>query len=386
MKRLAADIGVGLRTAPVRAGLTFCSLSLGWFAVTILLAAFAGLQRQAQELTRAFGANALMWVGTSPPEAATGWNRHHVSLLRANLESTAWVAGIKWLPARADYDFPIGVGDAALAPARGWQWLAGRAWDIHDEQVGARHAVASIQLCREKNWSVGQLLTLGGEVVRLTGIFAPTGVALEALPEQRALFILHTADYWEGGNEDARTRVDAILLHGHGAEPPARLQRRVAALAAQWGADGAPGEWISAATLLQGIRTWQRAIAWMAGTGGAFSLLLGAAMLAGMLLSGVRERVPEIGLRRALGARRRDIAVLFVAEALVLTGAAALCGGLLAEGIGRWGAAHSPLPFYFGVSARLLPLALAVILAILCSIGPAAIAARLPPAEALRNE
>jgi ABC-type antimicrobial peptide transport system permease subunit len=40
-----------------------------------------------------------------------------------------------------------------------------------------------------------------------------------------------------------------------------------------------------------------------------------------MLLTGVRERVAEIGLRRALGARRSEIAGLFVAEALALTGA-----------------------------------------------------------------
>jgi ABC-type antimicrobial peptide transport system permease subunit len=45
-----------------------------------------------------------------------------------------------------------------------------------------------------------------------------------------------------------------------------------------------------------------------------------------------------------------------------------------------------PLPVYFGWETRLLPLVLAVVLALLCSIGPAIFAARLPPAEALRNE
>ena len=386
MRRLATDIWLGMQAGRARVGLTFFSLMLGLFAITILLAAFAGLQRQARDLTDAFGANALMRVRTPAAEGAAEWHRHQVDLLRENLTGEAWVAGIKWLVAGAEFDFPVGVSDAELARARGWRWVAGRAWDAHDEQSGARHVVASAELCREKHWGVGQLLTLGGEVFRLTGIFEPTGVALEMLPEQRALFILHSADYLEAGDEEARGRVDAVLLRGRGGEAPGRLQRRAEALMAQPGGGGGEGGWISAASLLRGIRHWQRVIAWTAGTGGAFSLLLGAAMLAGMLLSGVRERVPEIGLRRALGARRRDIAALFVAEALVLTVAAALCGMALAEGMLRGVGAYFPLPFYFGAFARLLPLALAVVLGLFCSIGPAGIAARMPPAEALRNE
>jgi putative ABC transport system permease protein len=94
-------------------------------------------------------------------------------------------------------------------------------------------------------------------------------------------------------------------------------------------------EWVTPESLLQGIRRWQRMVTWTAGSGSALGLLLGAVTLAGMLLTGVRERIPEIGLRRALGARRREIAGLFVVESLVLTIAAALAGIGAAEEIGR---------------------------------------------------
>ena len=253
MRRLATDIWLGMQAGRARVGLTFFSLMLGLFAITILLAAFAGLQRQARDLTDAFGANALMRVRTPAAEGAAEWHRHQVDLLRENLTGEAWVAGIKWLVAGAEFDFPVGVSDAELARVRGWRWVAGRAWDAHDEQSGARHVVASAELCREKHWGVGQLLTLGGEVFRLTGIFEPTGVALEMLPEQRALFILHSADYLEAGDEEARGRVDAVLLRGRGGEAPGRLQRRAEALMAQPGGGGGEGEWISAASLLRGI-------------------------------------------------------------------------------------------------------------------------------------
>jgi hypothetical protein len=73
--------------------------------------------------------------------------------------------------------------------------------------------------------------------------------------------------------------------------------------AARGGVAGSPGAsegdavWITPETLLQGIRRWQKTIAWTAGSGSLLGLLLGAVTLAGLLLTGVRERIPEIGLR-----------------------------------------------------------------------------------------
>ena len=87
-----------------------------------------------------------------------------------------------------------------------------------------------------------------------------------------------------------------------------------------------------------------------------------------------------------LGARRREIALLFVAESLALAGTAAIAGLLAAEGALRALGGRFPLPFHFGAETRILPLALALGIALLCSAGPAWMAARLPPAEALRNE
>ena len=70
----------------------------------------------------------------------------------------------------------------------------------------------------------------------------------------------------------------------------------------------------------------------------------------------------------------------------MLTGAASVAGMLAAEGALRGLGGRFPLPFHFGAETRILPLALACGIALFCSIGPAWLAARLPPAEALRNE
>lgn len=373
-----------MRTGPARAGLAFFSLALGLFAVTILLSTLHALHLQAQGLVQSFGAGAFVLVPAA--DGSTGaWNRRHVEFFRENLGAAAWVSGVKSLPSSTGADHPVLAIDEALASARGWRMREGRALDGLDVRQGARHAMASVDLCRRNRWRVGEILMLGREPFRLVGCFE-AGESAIPLVSEHAVFIPHSADVLETGGESDLRRVDALVFRAKPGTAPEALRSRVAALLRQPGAGGGVVEWITPESLLQGIRRWQRAIGWTAGAGGALSLLLGAATLAGMLLTGVRERVPEIGLRRALGARRREVAALFVAEAFALTGAAALAGMGAAEFTLRGLGGRFPLPFHFGLGTRLWPLVLAFGLAWLCSIGPAWMAARLPPAEALRND
>jgi putative ABC transport system permease protein len=105
-----------------------------------------------------------------------------------------------------------------------------------------------------------------------------------------------------------------------------------------------------------------------------------------LLLSGVRERIPEIGLRRAIGASASDVAALFVTEALILTLAAAAVGITAAALLLRLAESTLPLPWCFTPAVASLPALLSLLLAAAASALPTAIAARLPPAEALRND
>ena len=384
MRKLASDLWTGLQTGPARAGLAFFSLVLGLFAVTILLSTLDALRIQARELVRNFGAGAFALARSSSSTNAA-WNRRHVDFFRENLGPAASVSGVKELPPAEGLDFAVRASDEELARARGWRFTKGRALDAMDMRQGARHAVASAELFRRNRWHVGDLVLLGHEPFRLVGCFEAGGEEVPGFPKA-AVYVPYTVDALETGNSEARTRVDLLLFRAAEGVSPEALRRRVAALLGQPGAGGEGAEWMTPESLLQGIRRWQRAIGWTAGVGGALGLLLGAATLAGMLLTGVRERIPEIGLRRALGARRREIAALFVAEALALTGAAAVAGMAAAEAALRGLGGRFPLPFHFGAGARLLPLALACGIALVCSLGPAWMAARLPPAEALRNE
>ncbi|NLB66613.1 MAG: ABC transporter permease [Lentisphaerae bacterium] len=384
MRTLAADIRLGLRSAPARAGLTFLSLWVGLFSVVVLLAVLDALRLEARNLAADFGAASFAIARAGGAEASP-WSRGSVEFFRANLGASARVGGVRHVPGTAGDGFAVLAVDAELASARGWRAAEGRVFDELDMRSGARHALAFEALCRRQGWRAGDWIAVGRESFRLVGCLAGADAGLAGLTAS-AVFIPYTLDALDDGPQPARDEVDTIWFRTTGGGDPAALQRRVAALLRQPGFDARQVEWITLDTLLEGIRRWQRIIAWTAGATSLLGLVLGAVMLASMLLTGVRERVPEIGLRRALGARRRDIALLFVVEGLLLalvSGAAALAAAELAlRGLGG----AFPLPWHLGWPARLLPLVVAGGIALVCSVVPATRAAQLPPADALRNE
>jgi putative ABC transport system permease protein len=117
-----------------------------------------------------------------------------------------------------------------------------------------------------------------------------------------------------------------------------------------------------------------------------FSLLVGGIGVMNIMLVAVAERTREIGLRKALGARRSRILSQFVIEAVVLAFCGGVIGVLLGYGIAGVGR------FAMDVPATVPPWAVAVALGVSGGIGllfgiyPAARASRLDPAVALRNE
>ena len=119
---------------------------------------------------------------------------------------------------------------------------------------------------------------------------------------------------------------------------------------------------------------------------GAIALVVGGVGIANITIATVMERRPEIGLRLAIGARRQDILLQFIAEAVLLS----LLGGTAAiatvHGLTTIVAARFNLSYQFDVQVAGLSLGSAILVGVGAGFVPALQASQLDPVKALRSQ
>jgi putative ABC transport system permease protein len=137
--------------------------------------------------------------------------------------------------------------------------------------------------------------------------------------------------------------------------------------------------------LAQRYRT-QQTFSIVVGSIAAIALLIGGIGIMNIMLTSVVERTHEIGIRRTVGATRRDVTQQFLTESLMMT----LVGGLLGVVIGVASAvgitAYAGWTTYVSPPAVLLGIAVSLSVGLVFGIYPAVKAARLEPVDALRYE
>jgi putative ABC transport system permease protein len=117
----------------------------------------------------------------------------------------------------------------------------------------------------------------------------------------------------------------------------------------------------------------------------AISLAVGGIGIMNIMLATVTERTREIGIRRALGAKRRDIAIQFLAETLLLSGSGGLIGIGLGVGLAYVVSAFFGLPTIIRTWSPLMAFGVSVLVGLVSGSYPARRAALLDPIEALRH-
>jgi ABC-type antimicrobial peptide transport system permease subunit len=391
----ARDLDLGFRSRPARTALVFFPIVLGNFALALLIAVADGLAARADRLLREFGATTIVLIPARQAEEPALLPRRAANVLAANLPG-AIVTGIRRheVVSSAGDRVLLFATDAGLAAARGWPLRAGRFLDEPDERAGERHVVLCESLARVWKARPGSIVTLGDVVFRVVGVVAsesnaPAEEAADApgiALGERAVFVPWTAaGFVVSSAVEPGDDLDAIFIRLPSDRRFEASRQRLERLLSDPSLTGGPVARITPENVLRGVRRIRRAMDLGLGGVTALAFALGGAALAGLLAGNVRERVTEIGLRRAIGATRGDVAALFVTEGLVLALGAALTGVAFARGCAPV-LARAGLPIAYGFRMVGGPVTGSALLGLLASLVPARMAARADPAAALRAE
>ncbi len=169
----------------------------------------------------------------------------------------------------------------------------------------------------------------------------------------------------EGGRTTARV-IDSLLTHLHA------------------GADDY--ELVVPEALLAESRRTQKLFSLVMGCIAGISLLVGGIGIMNIMLASVLERTREIGIRRAVGARRSDIRIQFIAEAFAMSALGGLAGVLMGVLIAKAVAASAGWPTLVQAWSILLATGVAMAVGLASGLYPAVRASNLDPIESLRYE
>jgi len=138
--------------------------------------------------------------------------------------------------------------------------------------------------------------------------------------------------------------------------------------------------------LLRQARRTQRIFSIVLGSIAAISLLVGGIGIMNIMLATVSERTREIGIRRALGAKKRDIIFQFLSETLILTFAGGILGIALGSSIPSLVTHFGNMPTVITLQSLLLSFGISGLIGITFGLYPAYRAANMDPIESLRHE
>ncbi|WP_322791517.1 ABC transporter permease [Bellilinea sp.] len=269
---------------------------------------------------------------------------------------------------------------------------------INTEHLLGRASVALLgpdvadRLFGRRDGVTGEIIRIEGQPFRVLGVLEPKGGSSFGSQDDLILVPFTTAQ--SRLIRRSRDRVDLILVQAVSAEAVPQATEEIAQILrsrhrTELGADDftifSQQDFVATAQTITGVLT-----VFLGGIA-AISLLVGGIGIMNIMLVSVTERTREIGLRKAIGARKRDILIQFLTESSLLS----LFGGLIGIGFG-WliafvvgqVAARSGTPFtpVVGINAILLATIFSTAVGLFFGLYPANRAANLEPVEALRYE
>ena len=387
-----------LGTGKLRTALTMLGIIIGVASVVALVSVAEGATKGISDQLQSLGTNL---VTVSPGFTRTGATRGAIgsatTLTLADANSLVGLDGVQAVAPELTTNNLIVAGtqnETTRIVGTTPGYLSVFAYDmwvgsfINQASVDHNLRVAVIGATTADNLSltsssVGTTITIGGLPFQLIGILQPKGGSTTA--DDQVIVPLSTAhELFIGSNN-----VSAIGLSATSQDAIPTVSAEITAtLEQRHGITNGVDDFTIAtqAQLLGTVSSVSDVLTLLLAGIASISLLVGGIGIMNIMLVSVRERTREIGIRKAIGARRRDILSQFLVEALALS----LAGGVIGIGVGvlvsfgigvdaGWG-------FVFNPATVVVAVGFSIIVGIVFGVWPASQAARLDPVVALRYE
>ena len=381
----------------------FCviSVAMGIAAVSLIVAATEGAYQKAYEIVDMFGPDSIMIVGGNDEAKATGKRTKTLTLddaaaIEESFPGTYMVNPVSSVGMVTVFlrdvkytTYLVGTGSGYSVA---WSWPVAQGTDLSPEDIRRAKNVGLIgrhladELFKDKD-PVGNYIFVKRLPVRIIGILEPRGVSPRGhnldnrlimpvstvmkkfLKEKKYISMIRTKFVDQKNLDYYADELSRFLRQRHKIPPGESDDFTIIT----------PKEIVKFLVALTG------SLLLFLGISGMMTLIVAGVVLANLFLLSVKERSKEIGIRRSVGARQRDILFQFLGESLLLTTIGGIIGFVLGIIASRFLMMVARFPIHFSWKAFAAGLIMSWLIGVFFALKPSLQAARLNPIEAIRE-
>jgi putative ABC transport system permease protein len=387
----------------LRTALCISSMAIGVAAVIVMVSMGRGAQKRVLDMIQDMGTNLIVVnaghitlvggrerqsaiVTTLRPADADAILNHCSSVIEVAPE-TSRKMNVQWESENLRTEI-VGVSPTVFR-IRNIEIETGRGFDSVENDIGQRVAIVGAvvveKLFHGQN-PIGYRLRIGGAPFEVVGVMKAKGVDANGVDrDDRVLIPIKTVTH----RLVRTTFIQKIHIQVANSEQLLHTEHETRQLLRErHRLRDKPDDFTiqNQATLIQTERESARILTLLVGTVATVSLIVGGIGILAVMLMVSRERRKEIGLRRAVGARRRDIRTQFLLESLIISGLGGFLGAILGILSSVIASRLSDWTVILSWDATGGGLLLSMIFGLIFGMYPASKAAALEPIEALRTE